>query len=90
MDSVAHVQGRPISGRDDHHRTERPARLALGAGQVRGRAHVAGTKKPVLLRIEEQAGHGIGSTKSQTDGLFADTYSFVFWRAGRPGWAPAD
>ena len=50
----------------------------------------SGTKKPVLLRIEEQAGHGIGSTKSQTDGLFADTYSFVFWRAGRSGWAPAD
>jgi prolyl oligopeptidase len=50
----------------------------------------SGTKKPVLLRVEEQAGHGIGSTKSQTDGLFADTYSFVFWRAGRPGWAPAN
>jgi prolyl oligopeptidase len=50
----------------------------------------SGTKKPVLLRVEEQAGHGIGSTKSQTDGLLADTYSFVFWRAGRPGWAPAD
>ncbi len=50
----------------------------------------SGTSKPVLLRIEEQAGHGIGSTKTQTDGLFADTYSFVFWRAGRPGWAPAN
>ncbi|MGI8840845.1 MAG: prolyl oligopeptidase family serine peptidase [Caulobacteraceae bacterium] len=50
----------------------------------------SGTKKPVLLRVEEQAGHGIGSTKSQSDGLFADIYSFVFWRAGRPGWAPAD
>ncbi|MGI9169503.1 MAG: prolyl oligopeptidase family serine peptidase, partial [Caulobacteraceae bacterium] len=50
----------------------------------------SGTKNPVLLRVEEQAGHGIGSTKSQTDGLFADTYAFVFWRAGRPGWAPTN
>jgi prolyl oligopeptidase len=50
----------------------------------------SGTSKPVLLRVEEQAGHGIGSTKSQTDGLVADTYAFVFWRAGRPGWAPAE
>ncbi|HWA91033.1 MAG TPA: prolyl oligopeptidase family serine peptidase [Rhizomicrobium sp.] len=48
----------------------------------------SGTTKPVLLRIDEAAGHGIGSTKSQNDQLYADMYSFVFWRAGLPDWQP--
>jgi prolyl oligopeptidase len=49
----------------------------------------SGTKKPVLLRIDEEAGHGIGSTKTQTDKLTADWISFVFWQAGLPDWQPA-
>ncbi len=48
----------------------------------------SGTPGPVLLRIDAKAGHGIGSTKTQNDELYADMYSFVFWRAGRPGWRP--
>ncbi len=48
----------------------------------------SGTAKPVLLRVETQAGHGIGSTKTQTDELYADMYAFIFWRAGVPGWRP--
>ncbi|MEI9994170.1 MAG: prolyl oligopeptidase family serine peptidase [Rhizomicrobium sp.] len=47
-----------------------------------------GTAKPILLRIDEAAGHGIGSTKSQNDALYADMYSFIFWRAGLPAWRP--
>ncbi|MGI3778315.1 MAG: prolyl oligopeptidase family serine peptidase [Janthinobacterium lividum] len=50
----------------------------------------SGTTNPVLLRIDREGGHGIGSTRSQGDALAADIYSFVFWRAGRPGWAPQD
>ena len=49
----------------------------------------SGTVKPVLLRIDEQAGHGIGSTKTQNDQLYADMYAFVFWRAGQPEWRPS-
>jgi prolyl oligopeptidase len=49
----------------------------------------SGTTKPVLLRIDEEAGHGIGSTKTQTDALAADVVAFVFWRAGLPEWQPA-
>jgi prolyl oligopeptidase len=49
----------------------------------------SGTSKPVLLRIDEEAGHGIGSTKTQTDLLTADWIAFVFWRAGLPEWQPA-
>jgi prolyl oligopeptidase len=52
-----------------------PAKLAAAL-------QASGTAKPVLLRIEEEAGHGIGSTKTQNDKLYADMYAFVFWRAG--------
>ena len=50
----------------------------------------SGTTKPILLRIDAEAGHGIGSTKTQNDELYADMYAFVFWRAGVPGWRPGE
>jgi prolyl oligopeptidase len=59
-----------------------PAKLAAAL-------QASGTTKPVLLRIDEEAGHGIGSTKTQTDALAADVVAFVFWRAGLPEWQPA-
>lgn len=49
----------------------------------------AGSANPVLLRIDEEAGHGIGSTKTQTDQLAADWIAFIKWRAGMPGWQPS-
>jgi prolyl oligopeptidase len=48
----------------------------------------AGSKNPVLLRIDAEAGHGVGSTKTQSDQLAADWIAFVKWRAGVPGWQP--
>ncbi|WHZ19730.1 MAG: Prolyl endopeptidase [Rhodanobacteraceae bacterium] len=48
----------------------------------------SGTPNPVLLRIDAQAGHGIGSTRTQTDLLTADWIAFMKWRAGVPGWRP--
>ncbi len=57
-------------------------------GKVAAALQASGTMRPVLLRIDEQAGHGIGSTRSQNDKLYADMYAFVFWRAGKPGWRP--
>jgi len=48
----------------------------------------SGAPNPVLLRIDAQAGHGIGSTKSQNDLEIADIIAFANWRAGTPGWRP--
>ena len=45
----------------------------------------SGTKNPVLLRVDEDAGHGIGSTKTQSDELYADILSFIKWRLGQAG-----
>jgi prolyl oligopeptidase len=44
--------------------------------------------KPVLLRVDYDAGHGMGSTKSQRDVEFADTVSFLFWQMGVAGFQP--
>jgi prolyl oligopeptidase len=56
--------------------------------QVAAVLQASGTTKPVLLRIDEEAGHGVGSTRTQTDALTADWIAFVFWRAGLPEWQP--
>ena len=44
--------------------------------------------KPVLLRVDYDAGHGIGSTRGQQDREAADTYAFLLWQTGAPGYQP--
>jgi prolyl oligopeptidase PreP (S9A serine peptidase family) len=44
--------------------------------------------KPVLLRVDYDAGHGIGSTRAQQDREAADTYAFLLWQTGVPGYQP--
>jgi prolyl oligopeptidase len=41
--------------------------------------------KPVLLRVDYEAGHGIGTTKKQNEEQRADTTSFLLWQFGLPG-----
>jgi prolyl oligopeptidase len=38
--------------------------------------------KPILLRLDRDAGHGIGSTARQRDEKLADIYSFLLWQFG--------
>jgi len=45
----------------------------------------SGTTNPVLLRVDEDAGHGIGSTKTQGDQLYSDILSFIKWRLSQNG-----
>ena len=44
---------------------------------------------PVLLRVEADAGHGIGSTRAQRDQETADIATFILWRTGDPRYQPA-
>ncbi len=44
---------------------------------------------PVLLRVEADAGHGIGSTRAQRDQETADIMAFVLWRTGEPRYQPS-
>jgi prolyl oligopeptidase len=43
---------------------------------------------PVLLRIDYESGHGIGSTKSQRLRELADIIAFILWQAGVPEYQP--
>ena len=45
--------------------------------------------KPVLLRVDYDAGHGMGSTKTQRDDELADEAAFLFWQLGAPDFQPA-
>ena len=45
--------------------------------------------KPILLRVDYDAGHGIGSTRGQQDREAVDTYAFLLWRTGVMGYQPA-
>jgi prolyl oligopeptidase len=40
--------------------------------------------RPVLLRVDFDAGHGMGLTKSQRSAQLADIYGFLFWQLGAP------
>ena len=44
--------------------------------------------EPVLLRLDYDAGHGVGSTRSQRNGELADIYSFLLWKFGDPQFQP--
>jgi prolyl oligopeptidase len=47
------------------------------------------SRKPVLLRVDYDAGHGMGSTRTQHDLEYADEMSFLLWQAGDPEFQPA-
>jgi prolyl oligopeptidase len=44
--------------------------------------------RPILLRLDGQAGHGVGSTARQGFSQRADIYSFLLWQFGRAQAAP--
>ena len=59
------------------------------AGKMAARLQAAtGSKQPVILRVETDAGHGVGSTRKQRDDETADTYAFILWQTGDPRFQP--
>jgi prolyl oligopeptidase len=46
------------------------------------------SQRPILLRVDFDAGHGVGSTRSQQDREAADTYAFLLWQTGVKGYQP--
>ncbi len=40
--------------------------------------------RPILLRVDYDAGHGFGSTRAQHDQEYADEMSFLLWEDGDP------
>ena len=44
--------------------------------------------KPVLMRLDFDAGHGVGNTKKQQLAERADNFSFLLWQMGVAGYQP--
>ena len=44
-----------------------------------------GSQNPILLRVDFDAGHGIGSDRAQAIKLAADEFTFLGWRLGMAG-----
>jgi prolyl oligopeptidase len=42
----------------------------------------AGSKRPILLRVEGKAGHGVGTPVGKRVEEETDVFSFLFWQLG--------
>lgn len=60
------------------HSTKTAARLAAASS----------SGKPILLRLDYDAGHGIGNTRKQQMLERADVYAFLLWQMGVEGFQP--
>ena len=63
---------------DVWHSSKTAARLQAASAQKPG-------AKPALLRLDMQAGHGVGSTLTQRQAMAADIQSFLLWQMGKVG-----
>jgi prolyl oligopeptidase len=54
-----------------------------GAKMAAHLQHANRSRHPILLRVNFDAGHGLGSTRDQIDEERADEFAFALWRAGR-------
>jgi prolyl oligopeptidase len=67
-----------------------PRVVSWEPGKMAARLQAATSSgKPILLRVDYDAGHGIGSTKTQREEELADEMSFALWQFGVPEFQPA-
>jgi prolyl oligopeptidase len=90
MSAYAHVRdGTPypavmfLTGANDPRVS--PWHMAKMAARVQA---ATSSGRPVLLRIDYEGGHGIGSTRSQSEQELADVWSFALWQMGDPAFQP--
>jgi prolyl oligopeptidase len=58
-------------------------------GKMAARLQAATTSgRPILFLVDFDAGHGMGSSKSQRDRELADQLAFLYWQIGKPGYRP--
>jgi prolyl oligopeptidase len=62
-----------------------PWQMAKMAARVQA---ATSSKRPILLRVDEDAGHGIGSSTSQYESELADRWAFSLWQMEIAGFQP--
>lgn len=88
MSTLAHVQDGTsypavlLTGGINDPRVEIWESAKLGARMLAA----SNSGKPVLLRVDYDAGHGVGNTKKQQLEQRADIYSFLLWQMGEKGY----
>jgi prolyl oligopeptidase len=45
--------------------------------------------RPILLRVDFDAGHGLGSSRTQREERQADEWTFMLWQSGDPNFQPS-
>ena len=66
-----------------------PRVISWEPGKMAARLEAATSSgKPILLRVDYEAGHGFGSTKTQRQEELADEQAFLLWQFGEPGYQP--
>ena len=63
-----------------------PWQMAKMAARVQA---ASSSGKPALLRVDYDAGHGLGSSTSQRENQLADLWTFALWQMGDPAFQPA-
>jgi len=67
-----------------------PRVVSWEPGKMAARLQAATSSgKPILLRVDYDAGHGIGSTKTQKEEELADEWSFALWQFAVAEFQPA-
>lgn len=71
------------------HGVHDPRVNAWHSSKMAARLMAASTSgKPILLDLDYEAGHGVGSTKTQRQQQTADIYAFVLWQTGSAEFQP--
>jgi prolyl oligopeptidase len=47
------------------------------------------SQRPILLRVDFDAGHGLGSGRTQKEEQLADEWTFLLWQSGGPEFQPS-
>ncbi len=67
-----------------------PRVISWEPGKMAARLQAATTSgRPVLLRVDYEAGHGVGTGKAQRQQELADEWSFLLWQFGMPKYQPS-
>jgi prolyl oligopeptidase len=89
MDAYQHVKAKPYPSVFLTTGVNDPRVAPWQAAKMAARLQASTTSgKPVLLRVDYDAGHGMGSTKTQRDMELADEVAFLFWQVGVAGFQP--
>ncbi len=89
MDAIAHVKdGTPYPAALLETGINDPRVAPWESAKYAARLQAATSSgKPILLRVDYEAGHGFGTTKAQAEDELADEWTFLLWQFGDPEFA---